>query len=74
MAAKVPFCLGGGGQIEAALRRAGKGYVLGVSSDHLFKSWVGNPRIGGSAEQLTQELAPSQWRRLSARDGTKGPS
>lgn len=31
----------GTGQVETALRRAGKGYVLGVSSDRLFNSWGG---------------------------------
>lgn len=79
LAAKVPFAwvaadsVYGTGQIEAALRRAGKGYVLGVSSDHLFNSWGKKPQIGGTAEQIAQELAPSQWQRLSAGDGTKGP-
>src|SRR5665647_2027381 len=29
----------GVGEIEAALRRAGKGYVLGVASSHRFGSW-----------------------------------
>ena len=79
LAAKVPFAwvaadsVYGTGQIEAALRRAGKGYVLGVSSDHLFNSWGDKPRIGGSAEQIARDLPPSQWQRLSAGDGTKGP-
>lgn len=79
LAAEVPFAwvaadsVYGTGQIEAALRRAGKGYVLGVSCDHLFKSWKDKPRLGGTAEQIAQELAPSQWQRLSAGDGTKGP-
>ena len=79
LATKVPFAfvaadsVYGTGQIEAALRRAGKGYVLGVSSDHLFNSWGDKPRIGGSAEQIARDLPPSQWQRLSAGDGTKGP-
>src|ERR1700731_2501935 len=30
----------GVGDIEQQLRRAGKGYVLGVSSAHIFHSWV----------------------------------
>ncbi len=75
LAAKVPFAwvaadsVYGTGQIEAALRRAGKGYVLGVSCDHLFMSWADKPRIGGSAEQIARDLSPSQWQRLSAGDG-----
>jgi SRSO17 transposase len=79
LAAKLPFAwvaadsAYGTGQIEAALRRAGRGYVLGVSSDHLFNSWGDKPPIGGSAEQIAQDLSPSQWQRLSAGDGTKGP-
>jgi SRSO17 transposase len=79
LAAKVPFAwvaadsVYGTGQIEAALRRAGKGYALGVSSDHHFNSGGDKPPIGGSAEQIAQDLSPSQWQRLSAGDGTKGP-
>jgi SRSO17 transposase len=47
IAADVPFAwvaadsVYGVGDIEQALRRAGKGYVLGVSSNHHFGSWVG---------------------------------
>lgn len=63
----------GVGEIEMALRRAGKGYVLGVSSDHGFTSW-GKPRaIGASAATIAEGLAPSDWVRLSAGEGTKGP-
>ena len=29
----------GTGEIETALRRAGKGYVLGVAANHVFSSW-----------------------------------
>jgi hypothetical protein len=45
IAARVPFAwvaadtVYGVGNIETALRRAGKGYVLGVSSAHWFGSW-----------------------------------
>jgi len=79
LGAKVPFAwvaadsVYGTGQIETALRRASKGYVLGVSSDHLFNSWGDKPPIGGSAEQIARDLPASQWQRLSAGDGTKGP-
>lgn len=75
LGAKVPFAwvaadsVYGTGQIEAALRRAGKGHVLGVSSDHLFNSWGDKPPIGGSAERIARDLPPSQWRRPSAGDG-----
>jgi hypothetical protein len=33
-----------------ALRRAGKGYVLGVKTDHAFNSWVSKPLVAGTAE------------------------
>jgi SRSO17 transposase len=63
----------GVGEIEMALRRAGKGYVLGVSSDHGFTSWDKSPAVGGTAATIAQQLAPSDWVRLSAGEGTKGP-
>jgi SRSO17 transposase len=63
----------GVGALEMELRKAGKGYVLGVNSDHQFHSWIGKPRVSGTAEAIAQSLAPSAWRRLSAGEGTKGP-
>jgi SRSO17 transposase len=78
LAARVPFAwvaadtVYGVGALETALRRAGKGYVLGVSCDHRVQSW-GKPRaIAGSAEAVAQSLPPSDWQRLSAGAGTKG--
>src|SRR5215212_6773708 len=53
LAAGVPFAwvaadtVYGVGDIEMALRRAGKGYVLGVKIDHAFNSWVGQPLVAG---------------------------
>ena len=61
----------GVGDIEMALRRAGKGYVLGVKTDHRFNSWVGKPLVAGTAEAIADSLAPSAWARLSAGEGTK---
>ena len=78
IAADVPFLwvaadsVYGVGDIEQALRRAGKGYVLGVRSDHHFGSWHDKPAVAGSADEIAQELDPSAWQRLSAGDGTKG--
>jgi SRSO17 transposase len=63
----------GVGVVEMALRKAGKGYVLGVASDHQFHSWGRAPVVSGTAEDIAQRLKPSAWRRLSAGDGTKGP-
>jgi SRSO17 transposase len=63
----------GVGGIEAALRKAGKGYVPGVNSNHVFASW-GKPRpVAGTALDIAQSLKAAAWRRLSAGDGTKGP-
>jgi len=62
----------GVGDIEMALRRAGKGYVLGVNANHHFGSWHGKPPVAGTALEIAQGLAPSAWRRLSAGEGTKG--
>jgi SRSO17 transposase len=62
----------GVGDIEGALRRAGKGYVLGVSGNHHFGSWNRNPPVAGTAEAIARDLDGSAWRRLSAGRGTKG--
>ena len=56
-----------------ALRRASKGYVLGVSADHQCHAWIGKPPVSATAEAIAQGLAPSAWRRLSAGEGSKGP-
>jgi SRSO17 transposase len=75
--ANVPFAwvaadsVYGVGDVEMALRRAGKGYVLGVNSNHQFRSWVGKPPVAGSAQQIAGSIDPSAWQRLSAGDGTK---
>ncbi len=63
----------GVGAIEQALRRAGKGYVLGVSSSHWFHSWGKTPMIGGTAAEIAATRTAADWERLSAGSGTKGP-
>jgi SRSO17 transposase len=79
IAAGVPFTwvaadsVYGVGEIETALRRAGKGYVLGVNSSHPFNAWGDKPLVAGTAEEIAQALPASGWVRLSAGDGTKGP-
>ena len=79
IAVRVPFAWVAGdtvygvGDIERDLRRAGKGYVLGVSSAHWFGSWSRERAIGGSAEEIAKALPSSEWQRLSAGAGTKGP-
>ena len=63
----------GVGDIEMALRRAGKGYVLGTHATQPYSSWINKPRIAGTAQQIAQDLQPAAWQRLSAGEGTKGP-
>src|SRR5450830_1146034 len=79
IAAKVPFSfvaadsVYGTGEIETALRQAGKGYVLGVSSAHVFNSWGKRRSVSGTAAEIASTRRSSDWKRLSAGDGTKGP-
>ena len=79
IAASVPFkwvaadTVYGVGDIEQKLRRAGKGYVLGVSGARVFHSWDKPRSIAGKAADIAQTLHPSDWKRLSAGAGTKGP-
>lgn len=79
IAAKVPFSfvaadsVYGTGDIETMLRKAGKGYVLGVASNHVFRSWGKDHLVGGTAAKIAQDLPRNAWRRLSAGEGTKGP-
>jgi SRSO17 transposase len=78
LAADVPFswvaadAVYGVGDVEGALRRACKGYVLGVKSDHHFGSWSGKLPVAGTAQEIARDLDPSAWQRLSAGEGTKG--
>ncbi|MGL4440924.1 MAG: IS701 family transposase [Bosea sp. (in: a-proteobacteria)] len=78
IAAEVPFAfvaadsVYGVGDIEMALRRAGKGYVLGVNANHHFRSWGDKPRVAGTADEIAREHDPALWQRLSSGAGTKG--
>ncbi|CAM4174918.1 hypothetical protein PAYE108092_20995 [Paracoccus yeei] len=78
LAAEVPFSwvaadsVYGVGDIEMALRRAGKGYLLGVSAKHWFNSWDKPCAVAGTAKDIAADLPPHAWRRLSAGTGTKG--
>src|ERR1700712_4695249 len=49
----------GVGMVEMDLRKAGKGYVLGVASNHQFTSWLGKPGVSGAAEEIMQALDAS---------------
>src|SRR5258708_4780802 len=79
IAASVPFkwvagdTVYGVGDIEQQLRQAGKGYVLGVSSAHVFQSWGKRRSVTGTAADIARTRRSSDWKRLSAGAGTKGP-
>ena len=63
----------GVGEVEMALRRAGKGYVLGVASTQQFGSWGKQPSVSGTADEIATALPASAYMRLSAGAGSKGP-
>jgi SRSO17 transposase len=79
IAAKVPFSfvaadsVYGTGEVETLLRKAGKGYVLGVASNHVFRSWGKQQPVAGTASAIAQSLPTKAWRRLPSGEGTKGP-
>lgn len=60
----------GVGEVETALRKAGKSYVLGVTGKHHFRSW-GKAPVAGTADEIAATLEASDWNRLSAGDRTK---
>lgn len=63
----------GVGEVEMALRRAAKGYVLGIPATHQLWSRGKEPGVCGTADEIAAALAPSAWVRRSAGDGTKRP-
>ena len=73
IAAGVPFTwvaadsVYGVGEIEMALRRAGKGYVLGVNGTHPFSAWGGRPRVG--IEPLADDQAELPEETVGPLDG-----
>ena len=79
IAAKAPFSfvaadtVYGTGDIVNLLRKAGKGYVLGVAANHVFNTWGKKQFVRGTAEEIAQSLSKSAWRRMSSGEGTKGP-
>jgi SRSO17 transposase len=79
VAADVPFgwvaadSVYGAYEVEKALRTAGKGYVLGITSAHQCKSWRNGRRVVETAKDIADALPASAWRRLSSGAGTKGP-
>jgi len=78
IAAKMPFSfvaadsVYGTGDIETTLRKAGKGYVLGVAANHVFNSWGKKQFVRATAATIAKNLPKTAWRRRSAGEGTKG--
>jgi SRSO17 transposase len=78
IAAALPFAwvaadsVYGVGEVEKTLRRAGRGYVLGVHANHWFGAWNTTPLIAGEAKDIAKDLPTEAWQRLSAGLGTKG--
>src|SRR4051794_4785806 len=78
IAAGVPFAwvaadsVYGVGEVETALRRAGKGYVLGVNATHAFTSWIGKPAGGRAPRGPPPGLHPTPWPPPSAGGGPPG--
>ena len=62
----------GVGDIEMALTRAAKGYVLGGVANHSFRSWGKPLAVAGTAKDIAEALPGDAWRRLSAGEGTEG--
>jgi SRSO17 transposase len=61
----------GVGELERALRRAGKGHVLGVTGAAQFNSWRARPDVCGTAEDIAKALPANDWVCLSAGDGIR---
>ncbi|GAA4492580.1 IS701 family transposase [Gluconacetobacter tumulicola] len=78
LAANVPFrwvagdSVYGVGELEMALRRASRGYVLGVNANHHFHSWRPDVCWAGEAREIVDTLPDAAWVRCSAGRGTKG--
>ncbi|GAC88994.1 transposase IS701 [Gluconobacter thailandicus F149-1 = NBRC 100600] len=76
--ANIPFAWVAGdsvygvGDLEMALRRAGKGFVLGVNANHWFHSWRPDVMWVGEAREIIKTLPDETWVRCSAGHGTKG--
>jgi SRSO17 transposase len=47
--------------------------VLGVNNAHLFRSWGKRPTVADTAADIARTRRSSDWKRLSAGAGTKGP-
>jgi len=79
IAAKVPFSfvaadsVYGTGEVETLLRKAGKGYVLGVASNHVFRSRGKQQPVAGTASAIARSRPKKARRSLLSGEGTKGP-
>src|SRR4051794_4300143 len=78
IAADVPFTwvaadtVYGVGAVEMVLRKARKGFVLGVASDRPFHSWGRKPFVSGTAEAVARGVEASAGGGVFARGGAQG--
>jgi len=63
----------GVGEVEQVLRRAGKGYVLGVTSTQASHSRGKPCATSGTAAEIARTRQAADWQRLSVGAGVKGP-
>jgi hypothetical protein len=58
-----------------ALVSSRKGWMASLSSSsaHVFRSWGKRPPVAGTAADIARTRRSSDWKRLSAGVGTKGP-
>src|SRR5271157_2736998 len=79
LAAKVPFSfvatdtVYGTGDIETMLRKAGKGYVLGVAANHAFNSWGKKRLFVGLPQRSPSCWLPSRFARGASWCPAPGP-
>src|SRR5260370_30355817 len=59
--------------MQQQVRETGKGYVIGASRAHVFQCWGKRGPVSGPAADIASTRRSSDWKRLSAGDGTKGP-
>jgi len=78
LAANVPFAwlaadtVYGVGEVEQVLRRAGKGYVLGVPSTHQVRSWGKALAVTGTAEAVAASRTAQDWQAPVGRHRDQG--
>lgn len=79
LAAKVPFSfvaandVFGNCEVETELRKAGKGFVLGIAGNHLFDCLAKGPYAHASAAKIARKIPKRDFKRLPAGAGAGEP-